>query len=208
VAESKLQKLGVRAVSLAELIPTTSASREFSQALPYETEAQDLRRSEAVERIQQFWRSQYPKLLERKAFLKTPVGRLYARVSEICKQSAASKMMRYFLTGYGVGLHENIRSISNTVSELQQRAVNLLISLPQEQFEHVDEVIKRVSGIEESLENVAKTISMDRLEELAGGELNDAQRLFRNADSVLGGVARDMHEAVKLMEAIEGIDQM
>jgi len=208
VAESKLQKLGVRAVSLAELIPTTSASREFSQALPYETEAQDLRRSEAVERIQQFWRSQYPKLLERKAFLKTPVGRLYARVSEICKQSAASKMMRYFLTGYGVGLHENIRSISNTVSELQQRAVNLLISLPQEQFEHVDEVIKRVSGIEESLENVAKTISMDRLEELAGGELNDAQRLFRNVDSVLGGVACDMREAVKLMEAIEGIDQM
>ncbi len=191
MAESKLQKLGVRAVSLAELIPTTSASREFSQALPYETEAQDLRRSEAVERIQQFWRSQYPKLLERKAFLKTPVGRLYARVSEICKQSAASKMMRYFLTGYGVGLHENIRSISNTVSELQQRAVNLLISLPQEQFEHVDEVIKRVSGIEESLENVAKTISMDRLEELAGGELNDAQRLFRNVDSVLGGEAPD-----------------
>jgi len=207
VAESKLQKLGVQAVSLGELISTTSASREFSQALPSnETEAQDLRRLEAVERIQQFWRSQYPKLLERRAFLKTPVGRLYARFSEICKQSTASKMMRYFLTGYGVGLYENIRGISSTAFELQQRAVNLLISLPQEQFEHVDEVIKRVSGIEESLENVAKTISMDRLEELAGGELNEVQRLFRNADSVLRGVASDMREATKMMEAIKGTD--
>ena len=116
--------------------------------------------------------------------------------------------MRYFLTGYGIGLHENIRDISSTASELQQRAVNLLISLPQEQFEHVDEVIKRVSDIEESLENVAKTISMNRLEQLAGGELNEAQGLFRNADSVLEGVASDMREAAKLMEAIEGIDQM
>ena len=114
--------------------------------------------------------------------------------------------MRYFLTGYGVGLYENIRGISSTAFELQQRAVNLLISLPQEQFEHVDEVIKRVSGIEESLENVAKTISMDRLEELAGGELNEAQRLFRNADSVLRGVASDMREATKMMEAIKGTD--
>ena len=116
--------------------------------------------------------------------------------------------MRYFLTGEGVGLHENIRSTSSTASELQQRAVDLLISLPQERFEHVDEVIKRVSGIEESLENVAETISMDRLEELAAGDVNEAQRLFRNADSVLGGVASDVREAAKLMEAIEGTDQM
>ena len=207
MAESKLQSLGIRAVPLAKLISTTSASREFLQALPSrETEAQDLRRLEAAERIQKFWRSQYPKLRDRRAFLKTSVGRLYARFSEICKQSDASKMMRYFLTGYGVGLHENMRGISSTASELQQRAVNLLISLPQEQFEHVDEVIQRVSGIEESLENVAKTISMDRLEEIAAGELNETQRLFRNADSVLEGITGDMRAAAKLMEAIEGID--
>ena len=136
------------------------------------------------------------------------MGRLYARFSEICKESAASKMMRYILTGEGVGLHENIRGISSTASELQQRAVDLLISLPQEQFEHVDEVIQRVSGIEESLENVAKTISMDRLKELAGGELNEVQRLFQNADTVLGGIASDVRDAGKLMEAIEGTDQM
>ena len=116
--------------------------------------------------------------------------------------------MRYFLTGYGVGLHENICSMSSTASELQQRAVNQLINLPQEQFEHVDEVIKRVSGIEELLDNVAKTVSIDRLKELAGGELNEAQRLFRNADSVLGGVASDIREATKMMEAIEGTDRI
>ena len=167
-----------------------------------------MRRLVAVERIQQFWRSQYPKLLERRAFLKTPVGRLYAHFLKICNQSAASKMMRYLFTGYGVGLHENIRSMSSTASELQQRAVNLLISLPQEQFEHVDEVIERVGGIEKSLENVAKTISMDRLEGLARGDLCEAQRQFRNADSVLGEVASNMREATKMIKAIEKTDQM
>ena len=98
--------------------------------------------------------------------------------------------------------------MSSTASELQQRAVNLLISLPQEQFEHVDEVIERVGGIEKSLENVAKTISMDRLEGLARGELSEAQRQFRNADSVLGEVASNMREATKMIKAIEKADQM
>ena len=136
------------------------------------------------------------------------MGILYAHFLEICKQSAASKMMRYFLTGHGVRLFENIRSMSSTAFELQQRAVNLLVSLPQEQFEHVDEVIERVSGIEESLEDIAKNISMGRLEELARGGLSEVQRLFRNADSVLRGVASDMREATKMMEAIQGTDQM
>ncbi len=136
------------------------------------------------------------------------MGRLYVHVLEICKQNAASTAMRYLLTGYGVGLLEHIRSVSSTASELQQLAVNLLISLPQEKFEHIDEVIQRVSGIEESLENVAKTVSMDRLEELAKGESSEAQRLFQSADSVLGGVISDLLEARRMMETIEGADDM
>ena len=74
------------------------------------------------------------------------------------------------------------------------------MSLPQEKFEHIDEVIQRVSDIEESLENVAKTVSMDRLEELVKGESSEAQRLFRSADFVLGGVATDLLKARKMME--------
>ena len=206
-AESKLQKLGVRAVSLADLISTTSASHGLSQTYN-ETEAQYSHRIKAAERIQQFWRSNRPTLLAKRAFLGTPVGRLYVHVLEICKQNAASTTMRYLLTGYGVELLEIIRSMSSTASELQQLAVNVLISLPQEKFEHIDGVIQRVSGIQESLENIAKTISMDRLEELAKGESSEAQRLFRSADSVLGGVASDLLETKKMMETIEGADDM
>ena len=114
--------------------------------------------------------------------------------------------MRYLLTDYGIELLENVRSMSSTAFELQQRAVNLLSSLSQGQFEQVDEIIQRVSSIEESLENVAKTISMDRLKEIAKEELNGAQRLFQDAGFKLEGVARGMREAAKLMEAIEEID--
>lgn len=116
--------------------------------------------------------------------------------------------MRYLLTGYGVEFLENLRSMSNTASELQQLAVNLLISLPQEKFEQIDEVFQRVSGIEKSLENVAKTVSTDRLEGLAKGESSEAQRLFRSTDSVLGGVASDLLEAREMMKTIEGADVM
>ena len=55
MAASMLQKLDVQTISLAELVFTTYASRECPQALSSsETEAQDLRRSEAVQKIQQF----------------------------------------------------------------------------------------------------------------------------------------------------------
>ena len=135
--------------------------------------------------------------------MKTHRGKLYNQFLEICKQSAASKMTRHILTGYGVELHQNIHELSSAASELQQRAVNQLENLPQDQFELVDQVIGRVSGIEESILEVAENISMERLGKLAGEESNELQRLFRNADSVLGEIANDMREATKLMEAIE-----
>ena len=49
---------------------------------------------------------------------------------------------------------------------------------------------------------------MDHLEELAKGESSEAQRLFRSADSALGGVASDLLEARRIMETIEGADDM
>lgn len=140
--------------------------------------------------------------------MKTHGGRLYNQFLEICKQSAASKMTRYILTGYGVELHQNIHNLSSAASELQQRAVNRLVNLPQDQFELVDQVIGRVSGIEESILKVAENISMGRLGELARGESDELQRLCRNADSVLGEIANDIREATKLMETIEARDQM
>lgn len=158
--------------------------------------------------IQKFWRSRYPKILEKRTFFKTTVGKLYVRALEICKKSAASRMMRHLLTGYAVKLHETIHDSSSIVFELQQRAVKLSISLPQEHFEHVDEVIERVSGIEELLENVAETISMSRLEEVAGGELCETERLLRNADSALDGVASDIRKAVRMVEAIKETDEL
>lgn len=194
---------------MAELISRTTASHGLSQTSPSnETEAQYSHRIKAAERIQQFWRSHYPILLAKRAFLETPMGRLYVHALEICKQNAASTALRYLLTGYGVGLLENIRSMSSTASELQQQAVELLMSLPQEKFEHLDEVIQRVNGIEESLENIAKTVSMDRLEQLAKGESSEAQRLFRSVDSMLGGVESDLLGARKMMETIKEADDM
>lgn len=204
-AKSKLQELGIQFLTLTELISTSYSSREFSQAQPpSETQEQYSRRVEAVERIQQFWRSRSPKLRETRAFLKTPVGILYGRFLEICKQRSASKMMRYLLTGDGVELHESIRDMSDTASKLQQQAVDLVMSLPQEQFEHVDEVIWRVSGIVESLEDVASSISIDRLEGLAGGALSEVQGLFQHADSVLGKVESDLRKARKKLATIKG----
>lgn len=208
-AESNLQKLGVRAVSLAELISTTSKSHGLSQTPPTnETEAQYSRRIKAAERIQQFWRSHYPTLLAKRTFLESPVGVLYVHVLEICKENAASTTMRYLLTGYGVGLLENIRSMSSTASELQQLAVSLLVSLAQEKFEQIDEAIQRVSGIEESLENVAKTVCMKHLKELVKGDADQAQRIFQSAESVLRGIASDLLEARRMMETLEGADEM
>ncbi|ERF74596.1 hypothetical protein EPUS_00726 [Endocarpon pusillum Z07020] len=156
-ADSQLRKLGVQSVPLAELlIPTAFTSYGPSQAVSSnETEAQHSHQIRAAEKIQQFWRSHYPALLAKRAFLETSMGRTYIHVLEICKRNNASTMMRHLLLGNAVELLENIHSTSSTASELHQRAVNLLKSLPQDKFELVDEVLLRVSAIEESLENVA-----------------------------------------------------
>lgn len=207
-ADSRLQRLGIQTVSLAELLSTTAVSYGPSSHIPpsNETEAQSSHRVNAAEKIQRFWRSHRPTLLARRTFLTTSVGRLYAAMLDICKQSTASKTIRYLLTGRGIGVIENIRSLSRSISELQGSAGKLATSVLQEKFERVDELIERLSRIEESLEGAAKTVSMDRLEELAKGETGEAQRLFQSAESELEKVGRGLSEARKMKEAIEAED--
>ncbi|KAF7505465.1 hypothetical protein GJ744_000712 [Endocarpon pusillum] len=213
-ADSQLRKLSVQSVPLAELlIPTASTSYGPSQAVSSnETEAQRSHQIRAAEKIQQFWRSHYPALLAKRAFLETSMGRTYMHVLEICKRNNASTIMRHLLLGNAVELLENIHSMSSTASELQQRAVNLVKSLPQDKFELVDEVRLRVIAIEESLGIVAQTVSTERLEELikaegggrGGGYGEEAQRVFRNVENVLNRVGGDTSKVRRMMEAIEG----
>ena len=96
--------------------------------------------------------------------------------------------------------------MSTAACELQQLAINLVNSLPQEKFEHIDEVLQRVSCIEESLDNVAKTVSIDRFQELAKGKPSEVQGQFECADPVLERLASDLLEARKVMERAEGGD--
>ena len=208
-AESELRKLNLKATPLAELISQTQVSRNLSQALPSnQTEVQDSRLKAAVAKIWRFWRSRSPKLKKRRDFLKTPVGRLRARFLEVCKGTAASKIMRVLLTENGVDLHEKVRKVSDAAFELRDRAAKGSISLPQEHFEQIDEVIKKANGIALLLEKVASTISMDRLKQLAGGEWSRAKQLFEEGESVLEGLAGHLREATEMMDAVEATSTM
>lgn len=207
-ADSRLQRLGIQTVSLAELLSTTAVSHGPSSHVPpsNEREAQSSHRVNATEKIQRFWRSHRPILLARRTFLTTSVDRLYTAMLEICKQSTASKTIHYLLTGRGIGVIENIRSLSRSISELQGSAGKLAISVPQEKFERVDELLERLGRIEESLESAAKTVSTGRLEELAKEDTEEAQRLFQSAESELEKVGRGLLEAREMKEAIEAED--
>jgi hypothetical protein len=143
-ADSRLQRLGIQTVSLAELLSTAAVSHGPSSHVPpsNESEAQSSHRVRAAEKIQRFWRSHRPTLLARRKFLTTSAGRLYTAMLEICKQCTASKTIRYLLTGRGIGVIENIRSLSRSMSELQGSAGKLITSVPQEKFERVDELLE------------------------------------------------------------------
>jgi hypothetical protein len=207
-ADSRLQRLGIQTVSLAELLSTTAVSHGPSSHVPppNETEAESSHRVNAAEKIQRFWRSHGPTLLARRKFLTTSAGRLYTAMLEICKQCTASKTIRYLLTGRGIEVIENIRSLSRSMSELQGSAGKLITSVPQEKFERVDELLECLRRIEESLEGVAKSVSTGRLEELARGDTGEAQRLFQIAESELEKVGKDLLEVREMKEAIEAED--
>ena len=206
-AHNTLRELGIRPVSFSEIVSAPSASRGVIHTPPPSTQTmgeQQGRRLEAVRVIQRFWRSRYPNIQERRRFLNTQTGRLHARILEICQQTSASPEMCHLLTRDGVKLLERVGSVSGTASDLQHQAVSLLICLPQEQFEHLDEVIKRVSCTDEPLETLAKEVGMERLEQLAGGECSEVQRLFQKVGVVLEGVSRSLDEAEEMLKLIQG----
>ncbi len=190
------------------LVSRTPASREPLEKLTHnEAEAQQPHRVKAAEQIQQFWRSHYPASLAKRAFLETSMGRIFIHVLAMCNQDDVAGKMRHLLLGPGVGLLGNIRCLSSTASELQQRAVSLLDRLPQEKFELVDEILQRVSAIEESLENVGKTASTERLEELVkGGEAGngeEVQHVFESAEAVLERLGGDVLKVRRMIEVID-----
>lgn len=207
--EHQLQKLRVQAVSLVELLSSASTAHRPLQNLSFdESEAQYSHQLTAAKKIQKFWRSHYPRLLAKRAFFETPVGGIYVDVLELCKQNAASRTMRFLFIAYAVGFLEKIRRLSDTAYKLQQKAVDLVIGLPQGSFERIDEVIQRVSSILESVENAAKTVSMDRLKQLVKEEPSEVLQLFKSADAGLEGVSSDLLEAQKMMETVQGADDM
>lgn len=135
--------------------------------------------------------------------MKTPQGRLTVHFRNIYKQYSVSEDMRDLLTSKGLELHERHRIQSAAADEIQQRAVDLARTLPQDQFETVNEVVDRIRGMEQALDNVAAKISVDRLQELTREELTDVQTIFRMVDDVLQKVERDMRETTQLLETIE-----
>ena len=137
--------------------------------------------------------------------MKTPQGRLTVQFKTICKQYSVSEDMRDLLTSKGFELYEKHRIQSAAADEIQQRAVDLACTLPQDQFETVNEVVHRIHDIKQALDNVAANVSVDRLQELTREELTDVQMIFRMVDDVLQKVER---EATQLRKTIELTDQV
>lgn len=135
--------------------------------------------------------------------MRTPQGRLTVQFRTIPKQYSVSRDMRELLTSKGIELHVKYRIQSAAADEIQQRAVDLACTLPQDQFETVNEVFVRVRDIKQAFDNVAVNISVDRLQELTREELTDAQMIFQMVDNVLQKAERDMREAVQILETIE-----
>ena len=209
IAETKLQKLGVKMVLLSKLTSNFLGSRDVSQAQSLsKADAETLPPIEIITKIQRFWRSQYPALLERRSFMKTPTGRIYTLFLEKCEEIRASTSIRRLLTGKGVELYENIRSMTSKALEVRQRATGLLTSLPQGKFQNMDEAIEQTSDIEHSLKRIAKEIALNRLEKLAAENPTEMQLLFQTADSELGVVASDLRKATERMQNAQEGDKI
>lgn len=131
--------------------------------------------------------------------MKTPLGRLIVQLKTACKQNSVSKEMRDLLTSEGFELHKRHRIQSAAADEIQRRAVDLACTLPQDQFETVNEVVDRIGDTEQALGNIAVNISVDRLQELTQEEPTDVRKMFRMVDSTLQKVERDIREATQLL---------
>lgn len=201
---NQLRARGVQSAPFAKLISTTSTSHSSPQAPPSsEAEPEDSCRLEAIERIQKFWRCRYPKMKARRQFFQSPIGTTYSQMLEICSRSSPSKMMRCLLTGYAVDTYEHVRCMRSTTAKLQQRAGQLLESARVEKFEELDEAMQLVGDIDESLEDVVQSISMDIVEDLAGGDWTEVQRRFQHVESTLSDLGNKMGKATEMVEAIE-----
>ncbi|KAL9606788.1 MAG: hypothetical protein Q9179_000078 [Wetmoreana sp. 5 TL-2023] len=203
--EGMLQKLGVQTLSLESILSTIHRSRNPTQARSTDGTAEDYDEShiQAACKIQRFWRHVYPRVRQERNLMKTPQGRLIVQFRTICKQYSVSEDMRDLLTLKGFELHERHRIQSVAAETIQQRAVDLACTLPQDQFETVNEVVDRVHDIMHTLDNIAADISVDRLQELAREELTDVRIIFRTVDDVLQKAERDIPEVRKLLKTVK-----
>lgn len=203
--EGMLQKLGIQTLRLENILSTISGSRNATQTQSVAEAAEEYDESHirAVRKIQRFWRHIYPQVREERDLMKTSQGRLIIQVKAICRQYSVSEGMRDLLTSQGLKLHEMHRAQSAAADKIQQRAVRLACTSPQDRFETINQVIDRIRDTQQELDSIAANVSVDRLHELAREELTDVHMKFRMVNDELHIAERDMREARQLLETIE-----
>lgn len=186
------------------LRPTKSSAGHTATSAS-NTDQYSTREIEAVTTIQRFWRSRFPKLRVARTFKQRPEAQAAAFFITLGAQKCAKVATRAILVSQGVDLHLKLATAQDTLCELRKRTIACVddARVPIDQFDSLDDVLKRLRHVDGMLRDATEIISTEHLaEQIERGSLAGLRKVLKDVESVVEKAEDEMRGGRVVVDSI------
>lgn len=163
--------------------------------------------TEAVGRIQIFWRSSIPKVKLRREYMRSAEAQAIQSYIDLGLRHSAPVALRALLVSRGVAAHLRFPVLRDSIAE--QRKATMSCVMDAEVFDQsneiLDDALQLVSQLDHSLEKAVEQMSEEHLGRLlSGGMLSNVQDTINFVEKAIENAERGMVKAKKMTDEISG----
>ena len=158
--------------------------------------------TDAVCRIQRFWRSRIPKLKQHRAYMQTPEAKVIGFFMTLSSRRPTPTAFRALLLTRGVMLHLKFPEFREMMAEQHRTIMSCIMNteIPDQLGEILDEALRLNSQVNETLKAAIDRMSEERLGALTSQDgLRDTLDFVENA---IGDVERGIQGARKMIDDV------
>lgn len=159
--------------------------------------------TEAISRIQRFWRSHIPKVKQHREYMRSPKGQAIQFYIDLSSQHSFPIRSKVVLVSRGVAARLRFPELRDLIAEQHKRTMSCLTNTetPTQLNETLDDAVQSITRLNHLLKEATDHMAEERLGLLSMGEgsLEDTMRLV---ERLIGDVEQEVEEVRIMIDEI------
>lgn len=159
--------------------------------------------TEAISRIQRFWRSHIPTVKQHREYMRSSKAQAIQFYIDLSSRHSIPITSRAVLVSRGVAAHLRFPELRDLIAEQHKRTMSCLTNteVPTQPNETLDDAVQSITRLNHLLKEAMDHMAEERLGlSMSEGNLQDAMRLV---ERLVGDVERKVEEVKEIIDEIE-----